>query len=307
MRQDFAARTSRYTRVVERLDQRRDNGSDDSLIPLGFPGIDRMIGGGVHAGELIIIAGDCGSGTSSLLTAIALRSAALQASRDSSREHTADDDLNTLPRVLIMTGELPLDRAYARVLGIASRVPSSALRAGEIDDISRARLSATAGDLRESGPIIELLEGGPAAVSATLDRMRSVQLVLLDGLEGLHDAARSTGLDRDDALAEVILSLKRLAITHDVALVATAHLPQTIRDRNDRRPRLSDLGARGAVGVHADVVLGVFREELYERDHGVAGAAEVILLKHREMPPAYADLYFDAELLLFEDVMDPDR
>ena len=98
-----------------------------------------------------------------------------------------------------------------------------------------------------------------------------------------------------------MLALKRLAIAHEVALIAVAHVPN---NGLQRRLRLDDLGARGAMGIHADVVLGLFREELYQQDLGISGAAEVMVLKHREMPTAYADLYFDSPTLRFEDLAD---
>jgi len=307
MRHDSGIRSSRYARVVDRIDHLREGGSNDSLIPVGFPGIDRLLGGGLRSGDLAVLAGDSGSGTSSLLVAIALRSAALLASRDSGALHTADEAPVVLPRVLFVTSELTADRAHSRTLGIAARVSSEAMRSGELDDISRARLAATAIELRDHGPVIERIEGGASAIGGILDRSRSIQLLVIDGVEALLESATQNRAGRDDALAEVVLSLKRIALSHDVAMLVVSHVDANLEDRASKRPRLTDLGARGAFGVHADVVLGLFREEVYEQDIGIRGAAEVILLKHREMPPAYADLYFDAELLRFEDVMDPER
>jgi replicative DNA helicase len=182
-------------------------------------------------------------------------------------------------------------------------VSSEAIRSGELDDISRARLASRALELRDHGPSIEHLEEGAGALDTLLERMRSVQLVIIDGLESILHVGNVIRASRDDALADLVLALKRLAIAHEVALVAITHL-QTVGVQ--RRPRLDDLGARGAGGVHADVVLGLFREELYQQDLGISGAAEVILLKHREMPHAYADLYFDAPNLRFEDLVDGD-
>jgi replicative DNA helicase len=307
MRQDTANRTSRYSRAVDRIDHLRDGGADDTLIPLGFPGIDRMLGGGVRIGELVVLAGDVGSGTSSLAMATAIRSALLQASEDASASHTADEVPVAVPRVLFISSELPTDRAHGRLLGIAARVSAEAIRSGALDDISRARVASTALELRDHGPVIERMEPGSAALTGVLDRLRSVQLVVVDGLEAMLDPPGTMRTSRDDALADLILSLKRAALAYDVSIIVVSHLAILRRERADRRPQLADLGARGAIGVHADVVLGLFREEIYESDLAIAGAAEVLLLKHREMPVAYADLYFDAEMLRFEDVMDPEQ
>lgn len=256
----------------------------------------------MHVGDLVLVAGDAGSGTSSLAMGVAIRTAALQSAEDAAG-HTADESPVVTPRVLYLTSELTPDRAHARMLGIAARIASEAMRSGDIDDISRARLAATALELRDHGPTIEQLEAGASSVETLLERMRSVQLVVVDGIESMLHVGNTVRASRADALADLVLALKRIAIAHEVALIGISHLREIAMNR---RPTLADIGAHGAIGIHADVVLGLFREELYQQDLGIAGAAEVILLKHREMPPAYADLYFDAPMLRFEDLLDED-
>ena len=105
-------------------------------------------------------------------------------------------------------------------------------------------------------------------------------------------------------MAYTVLGLKRLALRRDVVVVLGAHLPALGRDRLDRRPRLTDFGLGGAIGAHADIVLGLYRDELYEADLGVSGAAELLVLKHREGPRGYVDLYFDSRYGRFEDVLE---
>ena len=128
----------------------------------------------------------------------------------------------------------------------------------------------------------------------------SESLVVVDPLEGLLD--RDSG--RDEALGYAVLSLKRLALRRNVALLLTTHLPRLDRDRHDRRPRLTDFGLGGAIGSHADLVMGLYREELYEADLGVTGAAELLLLKNRDGAKGYVDLYFDSRYSRFEDVLE---
>ena len=302
MRSDAAGKSSRFARAVERIDHLREGGNDDTLIPLGYTSIDAMLGGGVHHGDLISLGGDTGSGTSSLLMGIAIRSAAALAARDAAIAHTADEVPVSVPRVLLLTSELTADRAHQRVLGIAAHMSTELMRSGDVDDISRARLAAAAVDLRDHGPHIERIDSGLAGVIAQLDRWHSVRLVLIDGLEALLDTSTITRSTRDDALADLVLALKRLALARNIAIVVVTHFTGGAFDRHDKRPRITDFGARGAPGIHTDVILGLFREEIYERDLGIAGAAEVILLKHREMPTAYSDLYFQADSLVFEEI-----
>jgi replicative DNA helicase len=77
--------------------------------------------------------------------------------------------------------------------------------------------------------------------------------------------------------------------------------------RQDPRPVLEDFGAMGAVKQSADVVLMVYREEMYAPDNGVEGATELLVRKNRNGTTGYVDLYFYKQWLRFEDMLDPDR
>lgn len=271
---------SPLARVVARADRARDGEPDPALIPTGFPSIDRAIGGGMRRGDLIVLGGDTGAGTSSLALAITLR--------------------RTEP-ALFLTSEMHPDRVYERALASSARVSLEALRLGAIDDGDRVNLGAAALALREQAPVVDRLgRDGVAAVSRAIDASPGAAFVVVDGIEGLLES----GTGRDEALAFILLSLKRIAIERDVALLAISHLPALELSRKDRRPTLTDFGACGAVGIHADLVLGLYREELYESDLGVTGATELLVLKQRDGAVGYADLYYYGQWLRFEDVLD---
>ena len=282
---EFAVTTrdiSPLTRLVARIDRTRGS-EDPDLIRSGFPSIDRVIGGGFRRGDLIVLGGDDGAGTSALALGIALRCA---------------------KRALLCTGEMPVERVYERALAIAARVSLDALRHGVVEDTERTRLSAATVTLRDYAPVVErLTQRGLADVAGALDSLPDASLVIVDGLEALLEH----GQQREESLAWIVLTLKRLALERHVALVVVSHLPTLDRQRANRRPRLTDFGVFGAIGTHADVVLGLYREDLYDSDLGVAGATELIVLKQREGPLGYADLYYFAKWLRFEDVLDPDR
>jgi replicative DNA helicase len=72
-----------------------------------------------------------------------------------------------------------------------------------------------------------------------------------------------------------------------------------------RGEALDDLGALGTIKQNADVVLGIFREEMYRPGHGVEGATELLVAKNRNGPTGFVDLYFHARILRFEDMLDP--
>lgn len=77
--------------------------------------------------------------------------------------------------------------------------------------------------------------------------------------------------------------------------------------RADRRPSLDDFGALGSVKQQADVVLGLFRQDMYEASRDIEGATELLIRKNRSGPTGYVDLYFYAQWMRFEDMLDPDR
>ena len=271
---------SPLTRVVARLDRASPGDVDPGLVATQFPSIDRAIGGGFRRGDLIVVGGDDSAGSSSLALAIALR---------------------VSPRALLLTGEMQPERAYERALAMSARVSLESLRLAAVSEDERAKLAIAAVTLRDRAPVIETIAAGSLiAVDRAVEASPDASLVVVDPLEGLLD--RDSG--RDEALGYAVLSLKRLALRRNVALLLTTHLPRLDRDRHDRRPRLTDFGLGGAIGSHADLVMGLYREELYEADVGVTGAAELLLLKNRDGAKGYVDLYFDSRYSRFEDVLE---
>ena len=139
------------------------------------------------------------------------------------------------------------------------------------------------------------------------DPLRQLGLVVVDYLQLVpspRGVARST---QDEDLALVLQRLKALALERRVALVVVSQLPRFDAKRPNARPALDDFGHLGAIKQHADVVLGIYREEMYNPGHGVDGATELIVLKNRNGPTGFVDLYFYRRWMRFEDMLDPDR
>lgn len=271
---------SPLTRVVARLDRAAAGEVDAGLVPTRFPSIDRAIGGGFRRGDLVVLGGDDSVGATALVLGIALRSE---------------------PRALILTSEMHPERVYERALAMSAKVPLESLRLGVVSDVERARLATSALALRDRAPVVEtFLQGGLALIDRAIQATPEAALIVVDTLEGVLDRDH----DQDAALSYAVLALKRLALQRHVVILLTTHLPSLDRARADRRPRLTDFGLGGAVGAQADLVFGLYREEMYDFDHGVAGAAELLVLKHREGPRGYVDLYFDARYARFEDVLE---
>ena len=275
---------SPLSKVLARADAVADGAQSPDAIATGFPSLDRMLGGGMRAGDLVVLGGDVGSGKSALALAIAMR----VASRKS--------------RVTFFSGEMSTERLLERALAIEGRVRVDDLRQGVRNDHARASVGAAAVRMREVVPQLETLgSGGVADLADRIDGAGN-DLVVVDSLQCLVLGTR----DIDEELAEAVRRLKSAALEQHLAILVTAQLPH-LRARDDRRPQLDDFGALGAVKHHADIVLALFREDMYDRRREIEGATELLVRKNRNGATGYVDLYFYALWMRFEDMLDPDR
>lgn len=275
---------SPLSQVLARADAIADGARLPDAIATGFPSLDRMLGGGLRGGDLVVLGGDVGSGKSALSLAIAMRVAQLRTA------------------VAFFSGEMSTDRLLERALAIEGRVRVDDLRVGVVNDIARSSVGAAAIRLRDVLPHFEVIpaEGLPGITEYV--ESAHPELVIVDSLQSLVRGNRAT----DESLAESVRHLKAVAVQQRVAMLVTAQLPQMVA-RDDRRPLLDDFGALGAVKHHADVVLALFREDMYDRRREIEGATELLVRKNRNGSTGYVDLYFYAQWMRFEDMLDPDR
>ena len=271
---------------MRRVDAASDGEVAGDSFATGFPSLDKWIGGGVRRGDLVVIGGEVGSGKSSLALAMALR--------------MAQSGVTTA----FLTHEMSTDRVMERALGIEGRARIDDIRQGTLDEMTRAAVGATAVRLRDKSPVFETLpHGGVESLGNALRSTLDLQVAFVDPLQALALGQRP----QDEDLATAVRGLKAVAIELNVALVVTSHLDVASTGRADPRPTLDDFGALGAVKQHADVVLGIFREEMFQPSSGVEGATELLIRKNRNGSTGYVDLYFYKQWLRFEDMLDPDR
>jgi len=180
------------------------------------------------------------------------------------------------------------------------------LRVAKLTDQTRAGVGGAAVRLRGL-PIsfMPLSEADFESVFEQLDSVKQLGLVVVDYLQLVPPPKARTTQDEDTAL--VLRHLKALALARQVALLVVAQLPGFQTGRDAKRPTLDDYGVMGAPKQHADVVLSIFREEMYNPGGGVDGATELIVAKNRNGPTGFVDLYFYRRWMRFEDMLDPDR
>jgi replicative DNA helicase len=276
--------------LVERVDRQRPGEIGGDTIPTGFPSVDRLLGGGLRRRDLIVLGGDIGAGKSALALGIALR--------------VAQQGLG----VAFLSGEMDEERLMERALAIEGRVAVDELRAAKLSDQTRAGVGGAAVRLRGL-PLTALPLAAPdfEMTAGRLDPLRQLSLVVVDYLQLVPAPDGLTRVTQDEDTAVVLRRLKALALERQVALLVVAQLPQFQPQRENPRPTLDDYGVMGALKQHADVVLSIFREEMYRPGGGVEGATELIVAKNRNGPTGFVDLYFYRRWMRFEDMLDPDR
>ena len=179
------------------------------------------------------------------------------------------------------------------------------LRQGRLDDATRSAVGAAALRLRDQPLVIRpMLGADPDEVRSALDMVPRPQLLVVDSLQLTAPPRPASRLEERVALS--VRALKALAVERDLAVLATAQLPGHRAGRPDPRPTLEDLGGYGAIKQNADVILMIFREEMYRPGQGVEGATELIVAKNRNGPTGFVDLYFYPKWLRFVDMLDAD-
>jgi len=272
--------------LLSRVDAISDGTPSRDTFACGFPSIDTLLGGGFRRGDLAVLGGDVASGKSALALAFAIR-ASLAGTR-----------------VAFLTSEMSIERVLERVIAIEARSRIDDLRQGTLDDVTRASAGGVALRLRDRLPIVERLSPsqGVARIAAFLDEFPNIDFLVVDSMAAFGQGVQPS----DEELATAVRQLKALALDRTIAILTTAPLPQ-LAPRPDRRPTLDDFGALGSVKQLADVVLGLFRQDMYEPSRDLEGATELLIRKNRNGPTGYVDLYFYAQWMRFEDMLDPDR
>ena len=160
--------------------------------------------------------------------------------------------------------------------------------------------------LRDRLPLIERLSAGPGRSSASPRCSTNFRTSSSWSIDSLAAFAPGDAADWTRSWRPPFGELKALALDRAVAILTTAPLPQLAPEQTAGRP--STISARwGRVKQHADVVLGLFRQDMYEPSRDIEGATELLIRKNRNGPTGYVDLYFYAQWMRFEDMLDPDR
>ena len=289
-KQGFLGIDELAARVVTRMDElyHSDNASDITGIPTGFTDLDQKTAG-LQPGDLIIVAGRPSMGK----TALALNIA----------EHVGID--YGLP-VAVYSMEMSGEQVAMRMLGSIARVSQHKIRTGRVEENDWANVTAGRGKLQNANLYID--ESGalnPLELRARARRLYrqcgKLGLIVVDYLQ-LMSASRAVNENRTTELSEISRSLKALAKELHVPIVALSQLNRGVESRTDRRPLMSDLRESGAIEQDADLILFIYRDEVYNSDSPDKGKAEIIIGKQRNGPIGKVELAFRGEYTRFDNL-----
>jgi replicative DNA helicase len=275
--------------VVTRIDElyNRDNPSEVTGVPTGYSDLDTKTSG-LQPGDLIIVAGRPSMGK----TAFSLNIA----------ENVALD--SNLP-VAVFSMEMGATQLVMRMLGSVGRLDQHKLRTGRITDDDWPRLTHALGSLNEAKLFIDESPGLTAMeVRARARRLArqceggQLGLIVLDYLQLMSGNGR--GENRATEISDISRSLKSLAKELHVPVVALSQLNRSLEQRPNKRPVMSDLRESGAIEQDADVILFIYRDEVYNPDTPDKGTAEIIIGKQRNGPIGTVRLTFLGEYTRFE-------
>jgi replicative DNA helicase len=293
-KQGFVGLQPLLKQVVDRIETlySLENPSDVTGVATGFVDLDRMTSG-LQPGDLVIIAGRPSMGK----TAFSLNIA----------EHVA---LRDKKAVAVFSMEMGGAQLAMRLLGSVGRLDHHKVRTGRLQDEDWPRLTEALGQL--DGAPIYIDE--TAALNALELRARArrlhrqcggLALIVIDYLQLM--SASSQGENRATELSEISRSLKALAKELNVPVIALSQLNRSLEQRPNKRPVMSDLRESGALEQDADVILFIYRDEVYNPDTPDKGKAEIIIGKQRNGPIGKVDVTFLGAFTRFENFADPTR
>jgi replicative DNA helicase len=289
-KQGFFSMPPLLTQVVERIETLygREDNSDVTGTATGFSDLDRMTSG-LQAGDLIIVAGRPSMGKTAFSINIA--------------ENIALDG----KAVAVFSMEMGATQLAMRMLGSVGKLNQHDLRTGRLQDDDWARLTHALGRLNDAPLFIDETPALSAlelrARSRRLHRQQGeLGLIVVDYLQLMGGSNARASENRATEISEISRSLKSLAKELQVPVIALSQLNRSLEQRPNKRPVMSDLRESGAIEQDADLILFIYRDEVYNPDSPDKGKAEIIIGKQRNGPIGKVELAFRGEYTRFENL-----
>jgi replicative DNA helicase len=253
--------------VIDQIDEWHSNPDKLRGLATGFTQFDKVTGG-LRPGDLVIIAGRPSMGKTTLAINMAENAAV---------------DPNTRASVAVFSMEMPSEQVITRMLASIGGVPLASLRSGRISDDDWVRITGATSQLSEAKIFVDETPAlNPTELRARARRVKrehGLNLIVIDYLQLMQ--VPGTQENRATEIAEISRGLKVLAKELQVPVIALSQLNRAVEQREHKKPVMSDLRESGAIEQEADMVLLIYREEVYDKNTTKKGIAEIDLVKHR--------------------------
>ena len=273
--------------ALERIEELFNSGGDITGLTTGFIDLDKMTSG-LQPSDLVIVAGRPSMGKTSFAMNL-VENAAGKSDKP----------------ILVFSMEMPAEQLVIRMLSSLGRIDQSRVRNGKLEQDDWPKLSKAMNTLKEARVFID---DTPALTPTELrSRARRVArehgelgMVMVDYLQLMRVAGASEG--RTAEISEISRSLKAIAKEFRCPMVALSQLNRSLEQRPNKRPVNSDLRESGAIEQDADVIMFIYRDEVYHEDSQDKGVAEIIIGKQRNGPIGTCRLAFQGEFTRFENL-----
>jgi replicative DNA helicase len=275
--------------LMEALDRKlreaQNNPGGAQGLATGFTRFDEMTNG-LHAGDLVIVAGRPSMGKTSFAMNIA--------------EFAALD--RKLP-TLVFSMEMSAEQLGIRVLSSFGRIDQQKLRTAEMDDMDWNRFSSALGMIQQAPLFIDETGGlSPLDLRSRARRVagrHGLSLIVVDYIQLMQIPGSES---RTNEISEISRSLKSLAKELNVPIIALSQLNRGVENRDNKRPRMADLRESGGIEQDADVIVFIYRDEVYNKDTPDKGTAELIIAKQRNGPTGVCKTAFLGQFTRFDNL-----
>ncbi|MEZ1422349.1 replicative DNA helicase [Pseudomonas monteilii] len=276
------------TMAIDRIDTLFNSDSDITGVSTGFTDLDEKTSG-LQPADLIIVAGRPSMGKTTFAMNL-VENAVLRSEK----------------AVLVFSLEMPGESLIMRMLSSLGRIDQTKVRSGQLDDDDWPRLTSAVNLLNNRKLFIDDTAGiSPSEMRARTRRLAreygEIGMIMVDYLQ-LMQIPGSAGDNRTNEISEISRSLKALAKEFNCPVIALSQLNRSLEQRPNKRPVNSDLRESGAIEQDADVIMFVYRDEVYHPETEHKGVAEIIIGKQRNGPIGFVRLAFIGKYTRFENL-----
>ena len=282
------------TAAVSRMEQLYQSRDPITGLATGFEDLDKKTAGFQRA-DLVILAARPSMGKTAMIVNMAEH--AVMSSEDGGA-------------VLIFSMEQPADQLIMRMLSSLGRIDQTRMRTGDLSDEDWPRFTAAVAQLRDRPLYIDDTPAlTPNDVRTRARRVAreagGLDMIMVDYLQLMRGSSRSE--NRATEISEISRTLKAIAKELNCPLVACSQLNRSLESRENKRPHMSDLRESGAIEQDADIILFIYRDEVYNPETEDRGLAELIIAKQRNGPIGTVKLTFTGNLTKFDNYVADDR